>query len=287
MRPVTPREPPNLILLLYTDQADPVASVLLSQGARLHYEVVAMSLSQLVYEVAVGPVWKWAGRTIDPSRTAVVNRLVSIETEEGTGPLESSSQRQQFWTWLNTELQRFAYVSSMPSAVSPVGSFGSLLDQWLDLPELVRGLRVPVHRAPGTAEALCGDVHVVNPWHLYSLGRRASDEPGPIPRGHIAYARPAGMLFHVAQVGNMIIAPNAPPEMGRDQRDDVVSFTRSMAALSGNRILEHAFFAGEGHPVFYSTCPVPVVTGRLPAYAHIVVTGLHDDIKNRSECIAA
>ena len=282
-----PRQPPNLILLLYSDQADPVASVLLNQASRLHCEVVAMSLSQLVYEAAVGPVWKWLERTIDPSRTAVVNRLVSIETEEGTGPLESPFQRQQFWTWLSTELQRFAYVSSMPSAASPVGSFGSLLDQWLDLPEMVRGLRVPIHRAPGTAEALRGDVHVVNPLHLYSLGRRASGEPGSIPYGHIAYVRPAGMLFHVAQVGNMFIAPNAPLDMCREQQADVVAFTRSMATLSGNRILEHAFFAGEGTSVFYSTCPVPVVTGRLPAYADIVVTGLYDDIKNRRERVAA
>ena len=284
---MTPREPPNLILLLYTDQADPVASVLLNQAALLHCEVVAMSLSQLVHEATVGPVWKWAGSTIDPSRTAVVNRLVSIETEEGTGPLESPFQRRQFWTWLTGELQRFAYVSSLPSAASPAGSFGSLLDQWLDLPELVRGLRVPMHRAPGTAEALRGDVHVVNPLHLYSLGRRASGEPTSIPHGHIAYVRPAGMLFHVAQVGNMIIAPNAPPDIRREQRDDVISFSRSMAALSRNRILEHAFFAGDGIPVFYSTCPVPVVTGRLPAYADIVVTGLQDDIKNRSERITA
>ena len=282
---MTPREPPNLILLLCTDQADPVASVLLNQAARMHCEVVTMSLSELVCEAAVGPLWRWGARTIDPSRTAVVNRLVSIETEEG--PLESPFQRRQFWTWLSAELQRFAYVSSMPSVVSPIGSFGSLLDQWLDLPELVRGLRVPMHRSPGMAEALRGDVHVVNPLHLYSLGKRASGEPGSIPHGHIAYVRPAGMLFHVAQVGNMIIAPNAPPQMLPEQRADVVTFTRSMAALSGNRILEHAFFAGEGAPVFYSTCPVPVVTGRLPAYANIVVTGLHDDIKNRGERIAA
>jgi hypothetical protein len=91
----------------------------------------------------------------------------------------------------------------------------------------------------------------------------------------------------VAQVGSTIIAPNAPPDMPREQRDHVVSFTRSMAALSDNRILEHAFFAGETLPVFYSTCPIPVITGRLTAYADMVVKGLHDDIKNRSERIAA
>ncbi len=206
---------------------------------------------------------------------------------QGTGPFESSFQRQQFWAWLTAALQRFAYVSAMPSPIAPVGSFGSLLDQWTDLPELVRGLRVPEHRASGSADALGGDVYVLNPWHLYSLGRRAAVAPGPIERGHLAYVRPAGKLFHVAQVGTAIFAPNAPPQLRPEQRDHVVSFAHSMAALSGNRILEHAFFAGEGLPVFYSTCPVPVVTGRLPAYADIVVTGLCDDIKNRSERIAA
>ena len=55
-----------------------------------------------------------------------------------------------------------------------------------------------------------------------------------------------------------------------------------MAARSANRILEHAFFVGDGLPVFYSTCPVPVITGRLPAYADIVVQGLLDDIKQRT-----
>jgi hypothetical protein len=264
-----------------------VTGVLLEQAERLHYEVVAMSLSQLVDEAVVGAMWKWAGRMIDPLRTAVVNRLISVETEEGAGPLESSSQRQQFWTWLAAELQRFAYVSSMPSAISLVGSFGTLADQWLDLPALVRGLRVPVHRAPGSADALRGDVYAVDPRHLYSLGKRVSAEPAPILHGHLAYVRPGGMLFHVAQVGSTIMTPNAPPVMRREQWDHVVSFTRSMAALSGNRILEHAFFAGEGLPVFYSTCPVPVVTGRLPAYADIVVRGLHDDIKNSSEHIAS
>jgi hypothetical protein len=284
---VTPREPPNLILLLYTDPADAVARALVEQSARLHCEVVAMSLAQLVDEVIVGAVWQWAGRTIDPARTAVVNRLIAVETEPGTGPLESSFQHQQFWAWLTAALQRFAYVSSMPSPIAAVGSFGSLIDQWTDLPQLVRGLRVPEHCASGSTDALRGDVYVLNPWHLYSLGRRATVGPGPMARGHVAYVRPAGMLFHVAQVGSTIFTPNAPPQLGQEQRDHVALFARSMAARSGNRILEHAFFAGEGLPVFYSTCPVPVVTGRFPAYADIVVTGLRDDIKNRSERIAA
>lgn len=279
-------EPPNLILLLYTDRADAVASVLLGQGQRLRCEVLAMALSQLINEAIVGRTWKWAGRTIDPSRTALVNRLVSVEG--GTGPFHSFVQRQQFWIWLAEALQGFAYVSSVPSAISPVGSFGSLLDQWSDLPELVRGLRVPAHRAGGSTAELRGDVYLVDPWHLYNLGRRAAIEPGPTGRrGHLAYVRPAGRLFHVAQVGNTIIIPNAPPGMRQEQRDHIVSFTRSMSALSPNRILEHAFFEGNEVPVFYSTCPIPVVTGRLPGYADLVVTGLQDDIENSSQRAAA
>jgi hypothetical protein len=283
---VTRPEPPNLILLLYSDRADAVASVLLAQRQRLRREILPMSLSQLINEVMVGRTWKWAERSIDPSRTAVVNRLLSVEG--ATGPFQSSVQRQQFWIWLAGALQGFAYVSSMPSAISPVGSFGSLVDQWSDLPELVSGLRVPAHRAGGSTAELRGDVYVVDPWHLYNLGTRAAIEPASNGRyGELAYVRPAGRLFHVAQVGNTIIVPNAPPGMRQEQRDHIVSFTRSMSALSSNRILEHAFFEGNEVPVFYSTCPIPVVTGRLPGYADLVVTGLHDDIENSSRRTAA
>jgi hypothetical protein len=279
---VTRPELPNLILLLYSDRADAVASVLLEQALRLRREVLAMSLSQLINEVIVGRTWKWAQRTIDPSRTAVVNRLLSVDG--ATNPFQSPIQRQQFWIWLAEALRSFAYVSSMPSATSPVGSFGSLADQWSDLPELVSGLQVPSHRAKGSTAELRGDVYVVDPWQLYNLGRRAAIEPGPTGRTEqLAYVRPAGRLFHVAQVGNAIIIPNAPPGMRREQHDHVVSFTRSMSALSPNRILEHAFFEGNEVPVFYSTCPIPVVTGRLPQYADLVVTGLQDDIENSSQ----
>ena len=279
---------PNLILLLYSDRSDAVAGALVEQAARLRYELVAMSLSQLVDEARVGAVWKWAGRTIDPSRTAVVNRLVYVETGDGSVPsLESSFRCREFWTWLAGEMQRFAYVSSLPSAVSPLGSFGSLADQWSELPKLIAGLRVPAHQPWASAHVLRGDVYVVNPWHLYSLGSRATAEREPVPRGHVAYVRPAGKLFHVAQVGSAIIAPNAPPHMRREQWALVESFTRSMSALSSSRILEHAFFDGEEVPVLYSTCPVPVVTGRQAAYADLLVRGLNDDIKSRSERAAA
>jgi hypothetical protein len=272
---------PSLVLLLYTDRADPIARVLLEQAGRFHCEVLALSLAELVDEVSVGSTWSWAGRSIEPSRTAVVNRIVSIDNGEGTGPFRTPAEREQFWSWLSVELERFVYVSAMPSAISPVGSVGSLLDQWLDLPELVAGLRVPAHRHSGSVDALGGDVHVVDPWQLYSLGRRATPQPERVPAGHVAYARPPGRIFHVAQIGEMFIMPNAPPQMSPEQHRQVASFARSMATLSRNRILEHAFFDAESHLVFYSTCPVPVITGRFPAYADFVVAGLHDDFKHR------
>ena len=277
-----PRALPGLILLLYTDRADPVAKVLLEQAGRFECEVLALSLAQLADEVLVGSTWRWTGRTIEPSRTAVVNRIVSIDNGQPTGPFRTPAECEQFWSWLSVELERFVYVSSMPSAISPVGSFGSLLDQWLDLPDLAAGLHVPVHCRSGSTDALGGDVHVVDPRHLYSLGRRATPEPERIPPGHVAYVRPPGRMFHVAQIGDMFIIPNAPPQMGPEQHRHVVSFARSMATLSRNRILEHAFFDGQDDLVFYSTCPVPVITGRFPAYADFVVAGLHDDFKKRS-----
>jgi hypothetical protein len=277
------REQPDLILLLYSDPTDAVVRVVIEQAARLNCEILPMSVSQLLEEVVIGSVWKWAGRTIDPGRTATVNRLVSVETDDGSNPLASSFQRQQFWIWLTAELQRFAYVSSLPSAASPVGSFGSLADQWSDLPEWVPGLRVPDHRRAGAStEALHGDIHWVDPQRLYNLGQRAPAERGVVPRGHLAYVRPAGRLFHVAQVGSTFIAPNAPPQMLPEKRAYVEAFVRSMAASSGGRILEHAFFEGQNVPVFYSTCPIPVVTGRLPVYGELVVRGLQDDIERRS-----
>jgi len=274
---------PNLILLLYSDRSDAVARALVERAAGLPYELLAMSLAQLIDEVRVGAVWNWRGRTIDPSRTAVVNRLLSVETGDGTvPPLESSFQCREFWTWLAGSLQRFRYVSSLPSPLSPMGSFGSLADQWSELPALIAGLRVPAHRPSGSTRPLHGDLYIVDPWRLYSLGSRASAD-NAVPRGHLAYVRPAGKIFHVAQVGRAIIAPNAPPHLRREQWAYVESFTRAMSTSSSSRILEHAFFDGDEIPVFYSTCPVPVITGREPVYADLLARGLHDDIESRRE----
>ncbi|HET7032185.1 MAG TPA: hypothetical protein VFJ48_03605 [Casimicrobiaceae bacterium] len=276
------RELPNLILLLYSDPADAATRALVEQAARLPCEILPISLSQLLDEAVIGSVWKCSGRTIDPSRTAVVNRLVFMESDDRSGPLQSFFQREQFWVWLTGELERFAYVSALPSAVSPVGSLGSLADQWSDLPEWVPALRVPEHRRAGDSiEGLRGDVHLVDSQRLYSLGQRAAVASGIVPRGHLAYVRPAGKLFHVAQVGGLFVVPNAPPQMDPQARAHVEAFVRTMAASSAGRILEHAFFEGESVPVFYSTFPIPVVTGRMPVYGELIVRGLQDDIEHR------
>jgi len=277
-----PHALPELVVLLHSDPTDAVARVLIEHPACLQREVLPISLPQLLDEVIVGSAWQWAGRSIDPSRTAVVNRLVFVENGDGPRALDSPFAREQFWAWLATELQRFAYVSALPTPASPVGSFGSLADQWTDLPGWAPGLRVPDHaRAGDSSAALRGDVHWVEPQRLYSLGQRAPGAQVLVPRGRLAYVRPAGRLFHVAQVGSLFVAPNAPPQMSDEARAHVEAFVRSIAASSAVRILEHTFFEGDGAPVFYSTCPVPVVTGRLPAYGELVAKGLQDDIERR------
>ena len=76
------------------------------------------------------------------------------------------------------------------------------------------------------------------------------------------------------------------PQMSAGQRDAMVAFARAMEVSSASRILEHAFFVGDDAPVFYSTCPMPVVSGSHPAYADLVIEGLKDDIERRRRRIA-
>ena len=268
--------------MLYTDRSDPVARAILDNRGRFEREVIAISLQQLLREVAGGTTWKWAGRAIDPARTAVVNRLTSLGSADVAGQPCSSFQRTQLWIWLSGELQRFAYASSLPTASSVLGGYGSLLDQWLDVPALVGGLRVPAHRTPWNNAMPNGDVYIVDPWQLYSLGHPISAGPATNAGAGLAYVRPAGMLMHVAQVGGTYFLANVPPGMATVQQDYITSFANSMARLSASRILEHAFFVGNELPVFYATSPVPLVTGALVSYPDLVIRGLCDDIRRRS-----
>jgi hypothetical protein len=277
---VTSQASPDLLLLLYSDRSDAVARALLDHPGRFGREVFALSLDQLVEATCVGSAWRVAGRAIEPARTAVVNRLVAPPAGSGHR-LVSYAAGRQFWTWLERELTRFAYATSRPTATSLTGCHGSLLDQWTDLPALVDGLRVPAHRSPWSAEPLDGDVFRVDPWHLYSLGTPAA--PGDATRdGRLAYARPRGRLVHVAQVGGLVLFAAMPADMTRAQQSYIVSFAQAMAARSDVRILEHAFFVGDGPPVFYSTCPFPVITGSLAEYPQLVAQGLADDIARRA-----
>jgi len=152
------------ILLLYSDPTEPVSSVILMHRAAFECEVTAISLPQLLQVVTVGPQWDWNGIRIDPARTAVVNRLTSLELRMTDGAPQSPFERTQLSIWLHDELRRFKYASSLPSINAPIGGFGSLFDQWLDLPTHVAELRVPMHQSPGNTAPLEGDVYIVNPW---------------------------------------------------------------------------------------------------------------------------
>ncbi len=275
---MSPSRSPEPLLLLYSDPSEPVTRVLLEQPGRFGREVVAIPLDRLVDAVATGPVWRWGGRTIDPARTAVVNRLARPPAFAPGHPLATYADERRFWTRLSRALRRFAYASSLPTATSMIGCHGSLVDQWLDLPALVPGLRVPAHRGAGSDTTLAGDIHAVDPWHLYSFG--AATTAATVP-GRVLYAKPRGRVVHVAQVGELLLFGPTPPDMTTAHQSVIVSFAHAMAARTATRILEHAFIIGDGPPVFYSTCPFPVITGALPSYAELVVRGLSDDIDRR------
>jgi hypothetical protein len=281
-----PALPVELIVVLYSDRAEPATAAVLDRPSPFSAEVVAVTVEELVEQFDVEMQWRGAARIIDPTRTAIVNRVTSLDGAAAAHGLSTRVAQQQLWRWLHGELQRFAYASSLPTPTSVIGCYGSLLDQWTDLPELVGGLRVPVHRRPGTSDPLAGDVFATDPWRIYSLGRRLSAS-SETSAGHLVYVRPDGQLVHAAQVGDMMMFTNAPPHMTPPQRDYIAAFVHAMAQLSDSRILEHAFFVGNGLPVFYSTYPLPVITGAHPAYAELVVEGLLDDIVRRCQRTAA
>jgi hypothetical protein len=259
------------LLLLYSDPADPVTRILLDAPRALDRDVVALSLDALVNEVELGALWRWRGLTIDPARTVVVNRLVP---HAGGVRVE-----RQVWRWLATTLPRFAYASALPTATALHGDFGTLLDQWMDLPALVPQLRVPEFRPPWDARPLAGDVHRTDPRELYSFGKPVGVEPEP--GATLVYARPRGRLLHVAQVGGLALFTNVPPETTRADQSVIVGFVNTLAERSDIRILEHAFFVGDGPPVFFSTCPVPVITGAVPEFRELLHRGLQDDLQRR------
>lgn len=281
---MNPLRTPDQFLLLYSDPSEPVSRVLLDQPGRFPRPVLAIPLDRLVDAVETGPVWRWNGRAIDPARTAVIHRLARPPSFSPDHPLATYAAERRFWTHLSRELRRFAYASSLPTATSMIGCHGSLVDQWLDVPalvpELVPPLRVPAHRGGGSQATLAGDVHAIDPWHLYSFGS-ACAPTATVPPGRVLYERPRGQVVHVAQVGTLLLSGPPPPAMTPADQSYIVSFAQAMAGRTATRILEHAFVVGDGPPVFYSTCPFPVITGSLPAFAELVVRGLVDDVARR------
>lgn len=276
---------PQLVLLLVGDPGDAVSRALLDGRAGLERPLVAVSAERLVDVLGVGDAWTVEGHRVDPTRTALINRLPwSGRLVPGDASPRGTMVGQAVWSRLRTELGRFRYASSLPTATSLVGCFGSLLDQWQDLPRLVPGLRVPEHSAASVPTALRGPVFGVDRWTPYSLGRPLAEalRAGLSPAARLDYTMPEGRLVHLAQVGDTMFFPNPPPTMTAPQQNAMVGAARALAAVSPLRILELAFFLGRGEPVLYSACPVPVLSGRHPLYPEFVLQGLRHDIETRA-----
>ena len=275
---------PELVLLLYGDPNDGVTRALSSGATKLPWPVIALSAQQLLDGVELGDVWTVAGRRVEPERAAVINRLPLNDRLDGVEATAAETiGRQALWSRLRDELGRFRYASSLPTATSILGCYGSLLDQWEDLPRLVPGLRVPDHSTPTLPRVLHGTVFGVNRWTPYSLGKPLDEAlaAGLPASARLDYVMPEGRLVHLAQVGEAMFFPNPPPTMTAAQQQAMVGAARALAAVSPIRIVEHAFFLGHGAPVLYSSFPVPVLSGGHSLYPQLVSEGLSHDIRNR------
>jgi hypothetical protein len=140
----------------------------------------------------------------------VINRLpLEDRLEPGDVTAAGTMARQALWSRLHDELGRFRYSSSLPTATSIMGCFGSLLDQWEDLPRLVPGLLVPDHSTPSLPRALHGTVFAVNRWTPYSLGK-------PLDEALAAGLPAAARLDYVMPEGRLV-------QSGANRRHDVLS----------------------------------------------------------------
>lgn len=273
---------PHLVLLLYGDPNDAVTRALVNGRSQLGWPLVAVSTQQLIDGIELGDAWTVAGRRVEPQHTAVINRLpLDDRLEPGHVTAEGTMARQALWSRLHDELGRFRYSSSLPTTTSIMGCYGSLLDQWEDLPRLVPGLRVPDHSAPSLPRALHGTVFAVNRWTPYSLGKPLDEAAAvAIPAAaRLDYVMPEGRLVHLAQIGDTMFFPNPPPTMTTSQQQAMVGVARALAGVSPIRILEHAFFLGHGAPILYSSFPIPVLSGGHALYPELVKQGLRNDIK--------
>lgn len=273
---------PDLVLLLCGDPGDAVTRALVDHRLELGWPLAAIPARQLVDGVELGDAWMVAGRCVRPQRTALINRLpMADRLEPGDATAAGTMARQALWSRLHDEFACFRYSSSLPTATSIMGCYGSLLDQWEDLPRLVPGLLVPDHSAPSLPRALHGTVYAVSRWTPYSLGKPLDEAlAAGLPAAvRLDYVLPAGHLVHLAQVGDTMFFPNPPPTMSPRQQQAMVDVARALAEVSPIRILEHAFFLGNGPPVLYSSCPVPVFSGGHSLYPELIKLGLRNDIK--------
>jgi hypothetical protein len=273
---------PQLVLLLYGDPNDGVTRALAQVGSQLGWPLIALSAQQLLESVEFGDAWTIAGHRIEPPHTALINRLpLADRLDAGPSSEPGATTRTAVWSRLRDELGRFGYASSLPTATSIMGCHGSLLDQWEDLPRLVPALRVPEHSSPSLPRPLQGNVFAVNRWTPYSLGKPLGEAlaAGLPAAARLDYVKPEGLLIHLAQVGDTMFFPNPPPTMTAAQQQAMVDVARALAAVSPIRILEHAFFLGQGAPVLYSSFPVPVLSGAHALYPELVRQGLRNDIQ--------
>jgi hypothetical protein len=273
---------PDLVLLLYGDPGDAVTRALVESPSLLGWPLAAVSAQQLSDGVEIGDAWTVAGRRVQPRRTALINRLpMADHLEPGDVTTAGTTSRQALWGRLHDELGRFGYASSLPTATSIMGCYGSLLDQWQDLPRLVPGLLVPEHSAPSLPRPLNGNVFAVDRWTPYSLGKPLDEAlAAGLPTAvRLDYVLPEGHLVLLTQIGDTMFFLNPPPTITAGQEQAMVGVARALAAVSTIRILEHAFFLGNGPPVLYSSCPVPVLSGGHALYPELVKQGLRNDIK--------
>jgi hypothetical protein len=92
---------PQLVLLLYSDPADPVAAAIMRNAQRFPVPLLAMSLGEMLDVAVVDDSWTWHGRTLAPAQTAVVNRLTSFGSGSIAERLSQPFQQQRLWTWLH------------------------------------------------------------------------------------------------------------------------------------------------------------------------------------------
>ena len=218
-----------IIILLYTDSNEPVSKALLSRGSDLGGTFVPLSLSQLVSEVTFGARWRWHNLMIDPSRSALINRLVSFDCLLPAARWKSSYfEKQQVWSWLRVALQRFAYCTAIPSSFSLMGCMGMLSDEHQHANGLVSGIGVANLTEPLEASS----VEIAQVYRTIAAGRSSSD-PRPL------FKRTSSSPVFVARLGNRIAFAGAP--LTSDCKERIRQFVVRSSQLTHRRIFECCF----------------------------------------------